>query len=39
MAGGAAGASYFAERGEQLFAEHDADEALSRSVERVGAES
>lgn len=39
MAAGAAGASYLAERGEQLFAAHDSYEALSRSVERVGAES
>ncbi|HKS79313.1 MAG TPA: DoxX family protein [Gaiellaceae bacterium] len=34
---GAAGAVYVAERGEQLFATVDADEALSRSVEKVGA--
>lgn len=39
MVAGAAGASYFAARGEELFAAHDSDEALSRSVERVGAES
>jgi hypothetical protein len=39
MAAGAAGATYLAERGEELFAAHDSDEALSRSVERVGAES
>jgi putative oxidoreductase len=37
MALGAAGAIYVAERGEQLFAAVDADEALSRSVEKVGA--
>jgi putative oxidoreductase len=34
---GAAGAVYVAERGEELFAASDADEALSRSSERVGA--
>ena len=34
---GAAGAVYVAERGEELFAAGDADEALSRSVEKVGA--
>lgn len=34
---GAAGAVYVAERGEQLFAAGDADEGLSRSVEKVGA--
>jgi putative oxidoreductase len=39
MAAGAAGAVYVAERGEELFAKPDADEALSRSVEKVGAES
>jgi putative oxidoreductase len=39
MGGGAAGAVYLAERGEKLFAKHDADEALSRSTEHVGAES
>lgn len=39
MAAGAAGASYLAERGEELFSAHDSDEALSRSVESVGAES
>jgi putative oxidoreductase len=37
MGAGAAGAVYLAERGEELFAEPDADEALSRSTERVGA--
>jgi len=39
MGGGAAGAVYFAERGEELFSKHDADEALSRSTEHVGSES
>jgi putative oxidoreductase len=34
---GAAGAVYVAEHGEELFAVDDADEALSRSVEKVGA--
>lgn len=34
---GVAGAVYVAERGEELFAAADADEALSRSVEKVGA--
>lgn len=38
MAAGAAGATYFAARGEQLFSQGDADEALSRSPEQVGAE-
>lgn len=37
MGVGAVGAVYVAERGEQLFAAGDADEALSRSTERVGA--
>jgi putative oxidoreductase len=37
MAAGAAGAVYVAEHGEELFAERDADEALSRSAERVEA--
>ena len=32
MGGGAAGAVYLAERGEELFAKRDADEALSRST-------
>jgi putative oxidoreductase len=36
MGAGAAGAVYLAERGEQLLAPHDADEALSRSTERTG---
>ena len=39
MGAGAAGAFYLAERGEELFAKLDADEALSRSTERVGAAS
>jgi len=39
MAVGAAGAVYVAERGPELFKALDADEALSRSAERVGAES
>jgi putative oxidoreductase len=39
MGAGAAGAVYVAERGEELFAKLDADDALSRSVETVGAES
>ena len=36
---GAAGAVYVAERGEQLFAAADADEALTRSTGKVGAEA
>jgi putative oxidoreductase len=39
MGAGAAGAVYLAERGEELFAKLDADEALSRATERVGAAS
>jgi putative oxidoreductase len=39
MGAGAAGAIYVAEHGAELFAQRDADEALSRSVEQVGAES
>jgi putative oxidoreductase len=39
MALGAAGAVYVAQRGEELFAAGDADEALSRSTEKVGAEA
>jgi putative oxidoreductase len=39
MGAGAAGAVYVAERGPKLFAKLDSDEALSRSVEQVGAES
>jgi putative oxidoreductase len=37
MGAGAAGAVYFAEHGQELFAERDADEALSRATERTGA--
>jgi hypothetical protein len=36
---GAAGAVYVAKRGEQLFTAGDADEALTRSKEKVGAEA
>jgi putative oxidoreductase len=39
MGAGAAGAVYLAEHGEELFEARSADEALSRSVEQVGAES
>ena len=39
MGAGAAGAVYMAERGEQLFSKLDADEALRRATEHVGAES
>jgi putative oxidoreductase len=39
MGAGAAGAVYVAEHGQELFEARDADEALSRSVEQVGAES
>lgn len=39
MAAGAGGAIYLAEHGEKLFAERDADEALSRSRERAGVAS
>jgi putative oxidoreductase len=39
MGAGAAGAIYVAGHGQKLFAERDADEALSRSRERVGAAS
>jgi putative oxidoreductase len=39
MGAGAAAAVYIAERAEELFAKLDADEALSRSTEQVGAES
>jgi putative oxidoreductase len=39
MGAGAAGAVYLAQRGEDLFAAADVNEALSRSVERVGAKS
>ena len=37
MGAGAAGAVYIAERGQELLAAHDADEALSRSAEHAGA--
>jgi hypothetical protein len=37
LGAGATGAVYLAERGSELFSAHDADEALSRSTERVGA--
>ena len=39
MGAGAVGAVYFAEHGQELFEPRDADDALSRSAERVGAES
>jgi putative oxidoreductase len=39
MGAGAAGAVYFAEHGQELFDAHDADDALSRATEQVGAES
>jgi putative oxidoreductase len=39
MAAGAAGAVYVAEHGQELFEARDADDALSRSVEQVGAEA
>ena len=39
MGAGAAGAVYLAEHGEELFAERDADEALSRSTEQAAAAS
>ncbi len=39
MGAGAAGAVYLAQYGEKLFEAHDTDDALSRSVEQVGAES
>ena len=39
MGAGAAGAVYVAEHGQELFEAFDADDALSRSVEQVGAES
>jgi putative oxidoreductase len=39
MAAGAAGAVYVAEHGPELFEAFDADEALSRATEKVGAES
>ncbi|HEY3576518.1 MAG TPA: DoxX family protein [Gaiellaceae bacterium] len=39
MGAGAAGAVYFAEHGPELFDARDADDALSRATEQVGAES
>jgi putative oxidoreductase len=39
MGAGAAGAIYFSEHGQELFEERDADDALSRSTEKVGAAS
>jgi putative oxidoreductase len=39
MGAGAAGAVYVAEHGAELFDVRDADDALSRATERVGAES
>jgi putative oxidoreductase len=39
MGAGAAGAVYFAEHGSELFETRAADESLSRSTEKVGAES
>ena len=39
MGAGAAGAVYVAEHGQEIFEPRDADEALSRSTEKVGAES
>ena len=39
MGAGAAGAVYLAEHGQELFKAVDADEALSRATEKVGAES
>jgi putative oxidoreductase len=39
MGAGAAGAVYLAEHGQEIFEPLDADEALSRSTEQVGAES
>ena len=39
MGAGAAGAVYLSAHGQELFAESDADEALSRSTERAGAAS
>lgn len=39
MGAGALGAVYLAEHGEELFERRDADEALSRGTEKVGAES
>jgi hypothetical protein len=39
MGAGAAGAVYLAERGSDIFEARDADDALSRSTEKVGAKS
>ena len=39
MGAGAVGAMFLAENGERIFDARDADEALSRSTEQVGAES
>ena len=39
MGAGAAGAVYLAEHGAEIFDARDADDALSRSTEKVGAES
>lgn len=39
MGAGVAGAVYLAEHGAEIFEARDADDALSRSTERVGAES
>jgi hypothetical protein len=39
LGAGAATAVYVAQRGEELFAKVDADAALSRAFEHVGAES
>jgi putative oxidoreductase len=39
MGAGAAGAVYLAEHGAEIFEARDADDALSRSTEKVGAES
>ncbi len=39
MGAGAAAAVYLAERGQELFSQPDADDALSRSTERAGAAS
>jgi hypothetical protein len=39
MGAGAAGAVYVAEHGQELFDAVDADDALSRATEQVGAES
>jgi uncharacterized protein YbjT (DUF2867 family) len=39
MGAGAAGAVYVAEHGQELFEAADADEALSRATDKVGAQS